>query len=138
MSKTPPKSNIAKLTPVRIVERVEPCLAFWRDGLGYELRVEVPHEGTIGFALLESAAGEMMLQSKASLAADLPAVAALAPDVVLFIEVRSLDAARAATRGAKVLVQERTTFYGMRETVVLDPSGTVIVFAEPSSSAQAP
>jgi hypothetical protein len=133
MSKAPPKSNITKVTPVCIVDRVEPSLAFWRDGIGYEMRAEVPHEGTIGFALLENAAGEVMLQSKASLAADLPAVAALAPDSVLFVEVRSLEDARKAskaTTGAKVLVDERTTFYGMRETVVLDPGGTVVIFAE--------
>jgi hypothetical protein len=72
-----------------------------------------------------------MLQSKASLAADLPAVAALAPGAILFVEVRSLEAARKATKGAKVLVDERTTFYGMRETVVVDPGGTVVIFAEP-------
>ena len=37
---------------------------------------------------------------------------------------------RAAARGAEVLVQERTTFYGMREMVVREPGGTVLVFAE--------
>jgi hypothetical protein len=129
--KTLAKSNITKVTPVRILDAVEPCLAFWRDGLGYATRAEVPHGDTIGFVLLENAAGEMMLQSKASLADDLPAVAELRPDAVLFVEVRSLDAARKAARGAKVLVEERTTFYGMRETVVIDPGGTVVIFAEP-------
>jgi hypothetical protein len=131
MSKDPPKSNVIKVTPVCIVDRVEPCLAFWRDNLGYQPRAEVPHQGAIGFALLENAAGEVMLQSKASLAEDLPAVAALVPDAILFVEVRSLEAARKATRGAKVLVSDRTTFYGMRETVVLDPGGTVVIFAQP-------
>jgi hypothetical protein len=29
-----------------------------------------------------------------------------------------------------VLVAERTTFYGTRETVVVDPQGTVVIFAE--------
>jgi hypothetical protein len=131
MSKAPSKDNVTKMTPVCIVDRVEPSLAFWRDGMGYTMRAEVPHEGAIGFALLENPAGEIMLQSKASLAADLPALAALAPDSVLFVEVRSLDAARKGAIGAKVLVEERTTFYGMRETVVLDPGGTVVIFAEP-------
>ncbi len=54
-----------------------------------------------------------------------------APDSVLFVEGRSLDAARKGAMGAKVLVEERTTFYGMRETVVLEPGGTVVIFAEP-------
>lgn len=131
MSKAPSKDNVTKVTPVCVVDCVEPSLAFWRDGMGYAMRAEVSHEGAIGFALLENSAGEVMLQSKASLAADLPAVAALAPDSVLFVEVRSLDAARKGAMGAKVLVEERTTFYGTRETVVLDPGGTVVIFAEP-------
>jgi len=125
-------SNVTKVTPVRIVDRIEPCLPFWCDQLGYAKRAEVPHEGTLGFVLLESDAGELMLQTRASLAADIAEVAKLEPHTVLFVEVRSLAEARAATRGARVLVEERTTFYGMRESVVVDPGGTVVVFAEKS------
>jgi hypothetical protein len=125
-------SNITKVTPVRVVDVIEPVLPFWRDSLGYEVRAEVLHEGVIGFVLLENAAGEMMLQTRKSIADDLPAVAALEPHTVLFVEVRSLAEARRTTAGAKVLVEERTTFYGMKESVVVDPAGTVIVFAEKS------
>jgi hypothetical protein len=123
-------SNVTKVTPVRIVDRIEPCLPFWCDSLGYQKTAEVPHDGALGFVLLENAAGEIMLQSRASLAADIADVAALDPHTVLFIEVRSLEQARKATASARVLVDERTTFYGMRETVVVDPAGTVVVFAE--------
>jgi uncharacterized glyoxalase superfamily protein PhnB len=125
-------SNITKLTPVRIVDRIEPCLAFWCDQLGYGRRSEVPHpdDGSLGFVLLESGASELMLQTRKSLAADIAATATLDPHTVLFVEVRSLSEARAATRGSRVLVEERTTFYGMRESVVVDPAGTVVVFAE--------
>ena len=122
--------NITKVTPVRIVDRIEPCLPFWCDALGYEKRAEVPHEGSLGFVLLESPVGEIMLQSRASLEADLPAVANREPHTVLFVEVKSLADARAATKDSELLVQERTTFYGMRECVVADPAGTVLVFAE--------
>ena len=59
--------NITKVTPVRIVDRIEPCLPFWCDALGYEKRAEVPHENALGFVLLENAAGEVMLQTQASL-----------------------------------------------------------------------
>jgi uncharacterized glyoxalase superfamily protein PhnB len=122
--------KITKVTPVRIVDRIEPCLAFWCDALGYEKRAEVPHEGALGFVLLENAAGEIMLQTEASVAADLPAVAARKPQVVLFVEVDSLKAALAATKKHEVLVRTRETFYGMREACVLDPSGTIVIFAE--------
>ncbi len=122
--------KILKVTPVRIVDRIEPCLPFWCDALGYEKRAEVPHEAALGFVLLEGAAGEVMLQSRASLAADLPAVAARAPDTVLFVEVDSLKSALAATKRFELLVPERTTFYGMREACVIDPAGTLVLFAE--------
>jgi hypothetical protein len=123
-------SNVTKVTPVRIVDRIEPCLRFWCDQLGYTKRAEVEHEGALGFVLLENEAGEIMLQARASLAADIAPAAELEPHTVLFIEVKSLAEARNATRGARVLVAERTTFYGMRESVVVDPGGTVVVFAE--------
>jgi hypothetical protein len=122
--------NILKVTPVRIVDRIEPCLPFWCDALGYEKRAEVPHEDALGFVLLENSAGELMFQTRASLAADLPAVAACSPDTVLFVEVKSLSDARKATKGAKVLVADRTTFYGTRETVVVDPLGAIVIFAQ--------
>jgi hypothetical protein len=127
--------NITKVTPVRIVERIEPCLGFWCEGLGYEKRLEVPHGGQLGFVLLGGAAGEVMLQTRASLADDLPAVAARKPDMVLFVEVVSLVEAREASKagaGTKVLVAERTTSYGMRETVVVDPQGTIVILAQPA------
>jgi uncharacterized glyoxalase superfamily protein PhnB len=122
--------NIKKVTPVLIVDRIEPCLPFWCDALGYEKRAEVPHDDAIGFVLLENRAGEIMLQTRTSLAADLPTAAARNPDTVLFIEVRSLADARKATKAADVLVKERTTAYGMRETVVVDPQGAIVILAE--------
>jgi uncharacterized glyoxalase superfamily protein PhnB len=121
--------TIKKVTPLFVVDRIETCLPFWCETLGYEKRVEVPHEGAIGFALLENAAGEIMLQTRASLEGDLPLVAARSPSALLFVEVDSLAQVQAATR-ANAIVAERTTFYGMRETVVVDPAGTVIIFAQ--------
>jgi uncharacterized glyoxalase superfamily protein PhnB len=123
-------NNITKVTPVRIVDRIEPCLPFWCDGLGYEKRAEVPHGDRLGFVLLENGAGEVMLQTRASVEEDLPSVAKRGAQTVLFVEVKSLAAARKAVKGAEVLVEERTTFYGMKEMVVADPAGTIVVLAE--------
>src|SRR5271154_7221151 len=105
------RMNITKVTPVRIVDRIEPCLPFWCDALGYEKRAEVPHEGPLGFVLLENAPGGVSQQRQASLEADLPAVAKRKPHTVLFIEVKSLAEAREATTNAEILVADRTTFY---------------------------
>jgi uncharacterized glyoxalase superfamily protein PhnB len=122
--------KITKVTPVRVVDRIEPSLPFWCEQLGYEKRAEVPHGNAIGFVLLENAAGEIMLQSRASLAEDLPTVAERAPHAILFVEVTSLDETRAAIGSADILLNERTTFYGTREMIVADPSGTIVIFAE--------
>jgi hypothetical protein len=124
--------EITKVTPVRIVDRIEPCLPFWCDLLGYAKRIEVPHQGALGFVLLENDAGEVMLQTRASLADDMPDVARRTPEVVFFAEVKSLAEARKAVKDAEVLVRERKTPYGMRETVVVDPQGTVVIFAQPA------
>lgn len=121
---------LSKITPVRIVDSIEPCIAFWCDALGYEKTDEVPHEGVLGFVILGGPGGTIMLQTRASLAADLPSVAARKPELVLFAECTSLDAVKKALSGVEVLVDERTTFYGTRETVVVDPQGGIIIFAE--------
>ena len=62
--------NISKVTPILVVDAIEPCLPFWEGQLGYARKVDVPHEGAIGFALLAREGSEVMLQSRASLAAD--------------------------------------------------------------------
>ena len=58
-----------KLSPVLVVERIEPCLPFWQR-LGFEKTVEVPYEGALGFAILACDGIEVMYQSVASVKAD--------------------------------------------------------------------
>ena len=40
-----------KLTPLLMVEAIEPCLPFW-DRLGWTKVAEVPHGDAMGFAIL--------------------------------------------------------------------------------------
>jgi hypothetical protein len=71
-----------------------------------------------------------MLQSRRSLADDLPAVAVRAPSTVLYLDVEDLDEALPSLDGLDVLAGPRTTFYGAREVFVLDPAGQILGFAE--------
>lgn len=128
--------TIEKVTPILIVEAIEPALTFWVDQLGYTKTTEVPHGDRLGFVILTHGSIELMLQTRASIADDLPAVLESGATCALFAEVRSLEGALAATKGAKVVVPPRTTFYGMREAVVIDPGGHPVVFAEPVSRAK--
>jgi uncharacterized glyoxalase superfamily protein PhnB len=121
-----------KLTPVLVVDQVEPCAAFWTGALGFERTAEVPHGGELGFVMLQREAVEIMYQSRASVAADLPSLAEGAHRTVLYIEVGDLDAVEAAVAGAEVVQPRRTTFYGMMEIGVREPGGNVVIFAQPS------
>jgi uncharacterized glyoxalase superfamily protein PhnB len=121
-----------KLTPVLVVDQVEPCAAFWTGALGFERTAEVPHGGELGFVMLQREAVEIMYQSRASVAADLPALAEGGHRTVLYIEVADLDAVAAAVAGAEVVQERRTTFYGMMEIGVREPGGNVVIFAQPS------
>ncbi len=122
--------KVKKVTPILVVDAIEPALPFWHAQLGFEKVVDVQHEGRLGFVLLAREGHEVMLQTRASIAADVPAVAELAPSCAIYCDVDSLDAAIEATKEAKVLVPRRTTFYGADEIWVLDPTGAIVGFAE--------
>ena len=121
-----------KLTPVLVVDQVEPCAAFWTGALGFARTVEMPHDGELGFVILQNDAVEIMYQSRASVAADLPSLAEGAHRTVLYIEVDDLDAVETAVAGAEIVQPRRTTFYGMMEIGVREPGGNVVIFAQPS------
>ena len=114
--------KIKNATPILVVDAIEPCLPFWTGPMGYEKQVEVPHEGKIGFVLLTRDDRELMMQTRASVAADLPALK-LDVTCVLYFDVPSLDQALAEAKGATVLVPPRETFYGAREAFLRDASG---------------
>lgn len=123
-----------KLTPVLLVEEVEPCLGFW-EALGFEKTIEVPEGDRIGFAAMARGGVEIMYQSRASVAADMPALADLEytrDGLGLFIEVADLTDVkrRLAAAGGQETFPERATFYGAREVGVRAPCGTHVVFAE--------
>jgi catechol 2,3-dioxygenase-like lactoylglutathione lyase family enzyme len=121
-----------KITANLIVPSIEVCLPFWVDRLGFTKVAEVPHEETIGFVILAKDGAELMLQSERSLAADVASAPGAGYRVALYVNVASLAEIQRALEGYPVLVAERTTFYGAKETVVRDPAGNVVFFAEHS------
>jgi uncharacterized glyoxalase superfamily protein PhnB len=121
-----------KLTPVLFVERIEPCLPFWVDRLGFEKTVEVPAGDGIGFCILVHGEVELMLQSRASVADDVPALSKgpFANDGLgLYLEVEDIAKVRDAVNGCEIVVPERTTFYGAREIGVRAPGGFTVLFS---------
>jgi uncharacterized glyoxalase superfamily protein PhnB len=120
-----------KITPVLIVDAIEPSLRFWVDKLGFEKTVEVPEGDKLGFVILQKGGCEVMLQSRESVRKDAgPAAdAVLELGASMYIEVDDFADALQRAAGAEVLIPERTTFYGMREIVVREPGGHVLGFA---------
>lgn len=120
-----------KLTPVLYVEHIEPALPFWVDRLGFQQVMEVPEGDALGFVILAKDGVEVMYQTRASVANDIPALANTPMrGSLLFIEVGDLDAIERALQGIEPVVPRRTTFYGADELVVREPAGNVVTFAQ--------
>lgn len=132
------RSEMRKLSPLLTVEAIEPCLPFWMERLGFAKTVEVPDGSSLGFVILAKDGVEIMYQSRASVAKDIPPMASGAagamPAMGLFIEVGDIDAVEQSLSGIPHVIPRRKTFYGMDEVVVRDPGGYVVVFAQPTAA----
>jgi catechol 2,3-dioxygenase-like lactoylglutathione lyase family enzyme len=116
------------------VDRVEPCLPFWTERLGFEKVAEVPGpDGLPQFAMLVRDGIEVMYQTWASVAAETPA--AIPPTkghgAALFLEVADIDVIDQALAGIARVAARHQTFYGMEEFAVREPGGAVVTFAMP-------
>lgn len=116
-----------KLSPVLVVERIEPCLEFWQR-LGFEKTVEVPHEGALGFVILVSGPVEVMYQSLASVKADVPDAAQVSV-AALYLEVEALEPVLEKLGGAPVVHPRRRSSYGADEIFVREPGGNIVGFS---------
>ena len=129
--------NVTRITPVLFVQEIEPVLPFWVEHLGFTKTVEVPQGNKIGFVALQNGCAEVMYQSYASVAEDMPLIAATRKGpTFLYIEVDNLDAVLNALKNSKIVQPERTAFYGMREVGFQEPGGHYVTFAQPVAAAQ--
>jgi hypothetical protein len=125
-----------KITPVLIVEEIERSLPFWIERMGFAKTVDVPEGGRLGFAILVRDGAELMLQTIESIRKDAPQFApkSWSNNVGLFVEVQDFADVLKRLEGYPIAMPERTTFYGMREVGVHEPSGHTVVFAARASS----
>ena len=122
--------NVKKLTPVLYVEEIESCLEFWTR-LGFEITARVPEGDKLGFVILKMNDVEVMYQTRASVANDLPALKDSAMGgSFLFIEVDDADAFEKLLPASAYVTPRRKTFYGADELIVREPAGNVIAFAQ--------
>lgn len=132
----PSKSDrpaLKQLTPVLVVEKVEPCLDFWVGKLGFEVTNQVPDpNGGLVFASVQKGPIEIMYQTRSSVVQEIPSAAGElgGHSVSLFITVDDLEAVEKAVKGAPVVKPRHETFYGSTEIYVKEPGGNTVGFAQ--------
>jgi uncharacterized glyoxalase superfamily protein PhnB len=128
-----PTPMLKQLTPVLIVEAVEPCIKFWTDRLGFEVTNTVPApDGSLIFASVQKGPIEIMYQTRASVMSEQPGTAGdlMGHSVALFITVDNLDKVEKSLAGAPVVKARHETFYGSTEMYVREPGGNTVGFAQ--------
>jgi uncharacterized glyoxalase superfamily protein PhnB len=128
-----PSPTLKQLTPVLIVDQVEPCVKFWTERLGFELTNKVPaDDGSLIFASVQQGAIEIMYQTLASVLSEQPGSIhdLTGHSVALFITVADLDSVEKALAGVPIVKPRHETFYGSTEIYVREPGGNTVGFAQ--------
>lgn len=136
------------LIPNLMVENVADTVKFYKDVLGFELRIAMEHTGeemprmvteleegmVLEWANMESEGAEFMFQERNSLTKDVPALAgvSIGASQTLYITLdRDIDAHFAALKDkVEVVVEPVNKFYGMREWYLKDCNGYILCFAQ--------
>jgi len=130
---TPNSFGLRHLTPVLVVDDVEPCLRFWTERLGFTAENQVPGDnGKLVFASARAGDVEVMYQTRASVLAERPDAAneLVGHSTVLFVTVDDLDPIEASVSGAPIVKPRHDTFYGSTELYVKEPGGNLVGFAQ--------
>ena len=128
-----PKEKLTvKITPMIYVQEIESSLPFWIGRLGFEKTAEVPEGNKLGFVMLKKGEAELMIQTRTSVGNDLPSLLEYTrPAACLYVVVNDFEDLLKRLAGADVVLAERTTFYHMREILIREPGGNLVLFASP-------
>ncbi len=132
-----------KITANIIVSNVNEILDFYEKILGFSLQMGVPegskkvvtaHDAAtpLGFAIIRRDDVELMLQSRESLAKELPSLAAssIGTSFTLYIQVDDIEALYKGIKDKTEIIEDlHTTFYGAQEFCIRDSGGHVLTFA---------
>jgi uncharacterized glyoxalase superfamily protein PhnB len=124
---------LSRLTPVLLVDSVEPCIRFWIERFGLAPESEVPgDDGKLVFAIVKKGDVEIMYQTRASALAERPDAAdeLTGHSTALFITTEDLDAVERALDGVPVVKARHKTFYGSEEIYIREPGGNTVGFAQ--------
>jgi uncharacterized glyoxalase superfamily protein PhnB len=128
-----------KITTNIVVDNVNEALDFYEGVLGFRLVMAVPENSqeiittrtagtSLGFAIIQRDKVELMLQSRASLARELPEEAGRS--FSLYIQVADVKQLHENLRGRVTVVKAlHRTFYGAQEFYLRDGNGCILAFA---------
>ena len=131
--------KFSDVTPNLVVADVAASLAFYRDVLGFSLVTTVPEAAPFAFAWMQRDGVSVFLNGLDAVRHDNPELGRrpIGGGNMLFITLEAatiaegVDAMRTAIDGRARLVMElKDQFYGLREFGIQDPDGYVIFFAQ--------
>lgn len=121
------------VTPILLVEQIEPSLFFWVGRLGFTKSAEVFEGNALGFVLLEKDQVQIMYQSYKSVQKDMPAVYERTikekSRAMIYCKVNNLEWIEKHLDGVEVVVPKRLTPYGATEIGIVEPAGHMVTFA---------
>ena len=125
-----PTTRLRQVGSVTLVDRVEPCLDFWVDRLGFEIRIKIEDNDGVEFAIVGLDDVELAYRAHRSLGDDHSAEEFGPPSTggLIHFEVEDLDHLLSRLDGVEMLSPARESIFG-REVFCREPSGRVVGFA---------
>lgn len=121
-----------EMTANLMVEDMQKSLAFYRDILGFEVRMQMPAEGIAEWVMLGAGDSDLlMLQARKSLEAEIPAFKTIKAGgaLVLYTKIASAeDLFEKIMDKVKVIIPLVKKSYGMEEFTITDPDGYYLTF----------
>ena len=131
--------KFADVTPNLIASDVSRSVAFYRDVLGFPMGETVPDAPPFHFAWMRRDGVSVFLNSVESVRSEHRDLGSrpIGGTATLFIILEAEDVAggidalyASVSKGARVIMELKNQFYGMREFGIEDPDGYVIFFAQ--------
>ena len=131
--------KFADVTPNLIASDVSRSVAFYRDALGFSMGETVPDAPPFHFAWMRRDGVSVFLNSVESVRSEHRDLGSrpIGGTATLFIILEADDVAggidalyASVSKGARVIMELKNQFYGMREFGIEDPDGYVIFFAQ--------
>ena len=123
-----------KLIPNLMVEDVNYTVDYYENILGcFELIATDPKEGKFDWAMMRSEEADIMFQSRESLGGVIPDFKnkKIGATLVIYIEVDNVEELYNLIKNKVDVIEElNTTSYGMKEFLVRDCNGYILVFAQ--------